>query len=181
MFTLGAWFVEADRDFDGVAFGLAVGLGAIVLCQGLFCFTGLFDRVGPQVAARLRALGLASLGGYAVAALFYSFAHSLLEEYYWRWFVYGFLRTSFSRTPANAMASISFAAHHAVVLSCYFPTMWMAALLATAVAIGGSVWRWMYERHRTLLGIWLSHLLVDLAIMTVGWFLVASYLGSPQG
>ena len=40
------------------------------------------------------------------------------------------------------------------------------------VATGGAVWAWLYERTGSLWAAWLSHLLVDTAIMAVGYDLV---------
>ena len=37
-------------------------------------------------------IGPADTGKYVALAVFYALVHSLLEEYYWRWFVFGQLR-----------------------------------------------------------------------------------------
>ena len=42
-----------------------------------------------QATAKVRDLGLDRLWKYAATGVFYALAHSLLEEYYWRWFVFG--------------------------------------------------------------------------------------------
>lgn len=45
-------------------------------------------------------------------------------------------------------------------------------LFSVSVAVGGVFWAWLYDRSGSLLGPWLSHLLVDAAIFTVGYGLV---------
>ena len=71
------------------------------------------------------------------------------------------------------LASLAFAAHHAIVLGSYFggssPVTW---LLTFAVALGGAVWCGIYQRSGSLLGPWLSHVLVDAAIFAVGFAMV---------
>jgi membrane protease YdiL (CAAX protease family) len=61
-------------------------------------------------------------------------------------------------------------AHHVLVIGFYFgwtaPETW---LFSFAVAIGGAVWAWLYHKSRSLVGPWLSHLLVDAAIFAVGY------------
>ena len=41
-----------------------------------------------------------------------------------------------------------------------------------AIAVGGAVWCWLYERTGSLLGPWLSHLIIDAAIFVVAWDLL---------
>ena len=41
---------------------------------------------------KLTALGLQSPAAFIVLGVFYALVHSLLEEYYWRWFVFARLR-----------------------------------------------------------------------------------------
>jgi membrane protease YdiL (CAAX protease family) len=49
--------------------------------------------------------------------------------------------------------------------------------LSLGVAVGGAVWARLYDRSGSLLGPWLSHLLVDAAIFFVGYELLAAPLG----
>ena len=97
-----------------------------------------------------------------------SILHSLLEEYYWRWFVYGSLRKLFGVLTAIVLAGIFFAAHHLVVLTQFFSLQW-AFFFSSAVAIGGMIWSLMFEKQQTLMGAWISHMLVDFGIFIIGY------------
>ena len=44
--------------------------------------------------------------------------------------------------------------------------------LALAIAAAGAYWAWLYERSGSLVGPWISHLLVDAAIFAIGWRLI---------
>ena len=72
-------------------------------------------------------------------ALFISVFHSLLEEYYWRWFVFGRLERSLPLAAAIGISSLAFMAHHVFVLAYYFPgRFWSAAVpFSLCVAAGG--------------------------------------------
>ncbi len=98
-------------------------------------------------------------------------AHSLLEEYYWRWFVFGQLRRLTTFLPAAVVSSLAFMAHHVVILAVYFPDYFVVAVLpfSLGIAVGGFVWAWLYERNGSVYAPWLSHLLVDAAIFVIGW------------
>jgi len=159
---------------------VAVGFGAIVAgaMLALYYFwlkpAGFFaGTVTEEVTNKLNGFGVTSLGAYAVLAIFYSLIHSLLEEYYWRWFVFGRLRKLVPLGVALAVSSVGFAAHHVLVLGKYFgwdtPATWLFSL---GVAIGGAVWAVVYQRSKSLLGPWLSHLLVDGAIFLIGYDLI---------
>ena len=115
---------------------------------------------------------------FAAAGIFYALVHSLLEEYYWRWFVFGQLRRLLPLGQSTALASLAFAAHHWIVLGSYFgrfsPVTW---LMTFAVAVGGAVWCGIYHRSHSLLGPWLSHALVDAAIFAVGFAIIRHAAG----
>lgn len=42
-------------------------------------------------------------------------------------------------------------------------------MLTLAVAVGGAFWAWLYHRSGSLLGPWISHMLVDAAIFGVSY------------
>ena len=118
-------------------------------------------------------MGLASPAMYITFALFLAIPHSLLEEYYWRWFVFGQLRRVTSWRVALLVSSLGFMAHHVIVINQFLQQGWAVTLFfSLCVAWGGCLWAWLYERFRSLYGPWLSHLLVDCGIMSIGYDLI---------
>ncbi len=161
----------------GVMFGMVFGatiLGlAMVVYHGWLEPLGLFDKPTEVVRKKVLGMGLNSIGKYAAVAVFYSIAHSAMEEYYWRWFVFGRLSNEVTLPWAIALSSMGFMAHHVIVLATFFGwTSPLTYLLSSAVAIGGAFWAWLYHRSRSLYGPWLSHMLVDAAIFAIGYDLV---------
>jgi membrane protease YdiL (CAAX protease family) len=134
---------------------------------------GLFWGPMGQVVAtgasqiRSKAASLGILNHYWLFGLFVALVHSLIEEYYWRWFVYGRLRELVRPGSAHALAALAFAAHHIVITTQYFGAAW-GLVLGSLVGVGGALWSVMYERQRTLAGAWASHMAVDLGILAVG-------------
>jgi membrane protease YdiL (CAAX protease family) len=155
---------------EGAGFGLLVAATMLAVALLWLKPTGFFVQPGEAIRAKLQDLGLNSLPKYVAAGLFYSLCHSLMEEYYWRWFVFGRLRNLVPVPTAIAVSSLAFMAHHVIVLAVYFGWSSPATyLFSAAVAIGGAVWAWLYQRSGALYGSWLSHLLVDAAIFTLGY------------
>jgi CAAX protease family protein len=163
--------------YQHVLLGLAFGLALMVAMAGLYYFAlkpaGLFTGPMKEVQDKVASFGIHSVASYIALAAFYSLAHSLLEEYYWRWFVFHHCCRNLTPAAAIGLSSVGFAAHHVLLLGTYFrydsPLTW---LFATAIVIGGVFWAWLYRRSGSLLGPWLSHALVDAAIFVIGWDLV---------
>jgi membrane protease YdiL (CAAX protease family) len=161
--------------WKGIGFGAFVLVAMVGLYFGWLKPSGHLQGLASQVMDKVHDLGLDSPWKYAATGVFYALGHSLLEEYYWRWFVFGQLRRSSSMTLAILVSSAGFMAHHVVLLATFFG--WgspLTYLFAFAVALGGAVWAWLYATSRSLLGPWLSHMLVDVAIFVIGYDLVRS-------
>jgi membrane protease YdiL (CAAX protease family) len=158
----------------GLAFGLAVGVAGLGFYYGWLRDSGLLRETPARIHARLVQFGVATPVGFVLFGTFLSVAHSLLEEYYWRWFVFGRLRRHLPLWPAVVVASLAFMAHHVVVLAVFFTgRFWTMALpLSLCVAVGGGVWAWLYNRTGSIYSPWLSHALIDGAIMTAGFDLL---------
>lgn len=155
----------------GIAFGLLVVAGTLVLYFGLLRDTTLFARTPAMLREKLGQFSLASPAGFAMFAVFITVLHSLLEEYYWRWFAFGWLRRRVALWPAIVLSSLAFMAHHVVVLQVWFPDhFWVGVVpFALCVAGGGAVWAWLFERTGSVYGPWASHLLVDAVMFVVGY------------
>jgi membrane protease YdiL (CAAX protease family) len=163
--------------WPGLLMGLAFGLAVMGLMAAVYYLVlkpqGLFDQPAEEVRAKVKSFGVATLASYLVLAVFYSLVHSLLEEYYWRWFVFGYCCRPLPPSAAVAISSIGFAAHHVLVLAKYFgygsPLTWLFTL---GIVIGGAFWAWLYRRSGSLAGPWLSHALVVATIFLIGWDLI---------
>ena len=161
------WPTAADGAW-GLATGLLIGDAMLVLFYGGLAETGPFLLAAGRFQEKLAHMGVDSRLGLIAVSLFYILAHSLLEEYYWRWFVFGRLRRLVPLGPAVAISSLGFMAHHVVLLKGYLPWSW-AVVCSAGVAIGGALWAGMYQRSGSLWGPWLSHLLVDAAIFAIAY------------
>jgi len=154
-----------------IPMGLATGavIAAIMAVWMFSPYGALIERAGPSVRAKVASLGFAD--HFIPFAVFVTVAHSFLEEFYWRWFVYGNLRHLVPGQRAHLLAAVSFAAHHLVVTCQFFPFP-LAFFFAFSVAVGGYLWSQLYERQRSLAGAWASHLVVDAGLMAIGWHLL---------
>lgn len=158
----------------GVGIGAAFGAAVAAAMAGLY-FAWLrhapdFAPAAEEMREKIAGFGLNSAWKFASLGVFYSLCHSLLEEYYWRWFVFGELQRFSTFATAAVVSSLGFMAHHVLVLGKYFGfDSWQTWAFSLCIAVGGAVWAWLYRRSGSLLGPWISHLLVDAAIFGLGF------------
>ncbi len=166
-----------DGLLPGLLFGLVVAGGMWALYYLWLAPAGVMDAAAGPVREKVASFGIDNVWTYAAFGLFYTLAHSLAEEYYWRWFVFAQATRVMSVPLANVVSSLGFTAHHVILLGTFFgydnPVSW---IFAAAIAVGGSVWAWMYHRYGSLYPVWLSHGLVDAAIFSIGYHMVRDLL-----
>jgi hypothetical protein len=161
----------------GAGFGLLVFALALAVYGGWLKPSGCLDEAGRRMAAKVTGFGVHGWPQFAAMGVFYALLHSLLEEYYWRWFVFGQLRRWVPPAAAVAASSLAFTSHHLLVLGFYFGRFSLiTGILSLAVAIGGVFWAWLYQKSGSLYGPWLSHALVDAALFLIGYDLIRSAL-----
>lgn len=174
------WFVERRRfkfsppTCRALAWGFGTGLAmALAIAAGFWVLRG--NPLLAETAAKLRikwvAMGMTSRALLIALGLFYILFHTLLEEYYWRWFVFGRLRELVSTRAAIGVSSVGFMAHHVILVATYFGLLW-GVPISLAVACAGAIWAWLDQRSGLLYGPWLSHMLVEIALFAIGYHLV---------
>src|SRR5262245_28291628 len=162
-----------------VVFGIIVAAGTVALYGLWLKHSPLLADTPARVLSMVRAFGITTPAGFVVMGFFICVLHSLFEEYYWRWFVFGTLKRYVPVAGALLLSSCGFMLHPVVILGVYFPgRFWTLALpFSICVAVGGGVWAWIYHKSGSLYAAWLSHALIDTAIMLVGFDMIQADLG----
>ncbi len=163
---------------------LAIGFSVIVAIAMFALYFGVVRHIPAvqnetpeKIHGVVKRFRLDSPLGYLAMGVFLSGIHSLAEEYYWRWFVFGWMRRHMPVALAIVLSGLGFMLHHVVVVGVYFPSnFWTLALpLSFCVAFGGGVWAWIYARSGTLYAPWASHTLIDAAIFGLGYVMLERY------
>ena len=162
---------------EGLGFGILIFAAMLVLYYTWLKPQGYFDPAVGSIQTKVTGMGIDKPWKYALLGLFYAGGHSLLEEYYWRWFVFTQLRRLMRLWPAIMVSSLGFMAHHVIVLATFFGwNSFCTVFFSLSVAIGGGVWAWLYQKRGSLYGPWLSHLVVDAGIFLIGYDIVSELL-----
>ncbi|MDR3197607.1 MAG: CPBP family intramembrane metalloprotease [Planctomycetaceae bacterium] len=171
------WLVRCwnTRGFaEGAAFGISVAIAMILL---YIFWLGLPEQLlgngtpaSLAIITKMNGLGITNGQQFFLLGVFYSVIHSGLEEYYWRWFIFGRLQNGRSWLFAAVISSLGFTAHHILLLGTYFgynsPFCWLGSL---GVAVGGLYWAWLYKRSDSIWAAWISHGFIDAAIFFIGF------------
>ena len=153
----------------GTASGLLIGGGIVALWFGWLQSTVDTSRLLEVIAES----GLDQGGRFWLFAAWLIVGNSLLEEVVFRWFVDSRLGGLGIRAAiAIPMSALIFTIHHIIVLAAYFDVT-LILMGSMGVFIGGLMWSWTLRRWGSIIPGWISHALVDLAIVIVG----ASMLG----
>lgn len=145
--------------------GLTAGLAGAGLIGSVFMlWPNVIQHASSVISERTDTFGVASW--FVSFAIVFSLAHSLFEEYYWRWFVSGGLKLHFSPLAAAIIGSLGFASHHFIILSAFFSPL-VTLLFGTAVLAAGVIWCLMAKSTQGLWSAWISHALIDGALFTV--------------
>ena len=160
--------------WNSISAGILMGIG--IVGTGMLAYYGFLkdstylENAPALVTAKVAEMGLTTPTMYILFALFLAVPHSLLEEYYWRWFVFGQTKRITGANAAIIISSLGFMSHHVIVIHQFLDNGWGVTLFfSLCVATGGVLWAWLYNRYKTLYGPWVSHLLVDLGIMYIGY------------
>ncbi len=155
----------------GLAIGASSGVVLAVVIAAAAPLVGVAQMdLGPLRAA-VRDMGLDSALSFLAGAASWTFLNSLIEEYVYRWFVLRQCETLMNGPAAVLASAAIFTAHHVIAVSRYLDPM-LTVLASAGVFAGGLVWSWLYLRYRSIWPCWLSHVLADVAVFGIGWWLL---------
>jgi membrane protease YdiL (CAAX protease family) len=155
----------------GLLAGLALGLliGGAILAAYVLVGEQWIDAERVRQAAGQNGIGSRVL--YLAFAAYLILVNSLLEEYVWRWFVFRQTERLLPGWAAVFVSAFFFTIHHVIALRAQFG--WGVTLLGAAgVFVGGAVWSWCYQRYRSIWPAYVSHAIVDVAVLLIGWRLI---------
>jgi membrane protease YdiL (CAAX protease family) len=155
--------------------GLAVGAASGVVVAGIIVvgawLLGVQNMDLEPLRTEAQAMGLDTVLPYLAGAAGWTFINSLMEEYVYRWFVFRHCEALMKGWAAVIASAAVFTAHHVIAVSQYLDSL-LAFLASAGVFAGGCAWSWLYMRYRSIWPGWLSHVLADLAVFGIGWWLL---------
>jgi hypothetical protein len=154
----------------GLGAGILTGLLMSVIIGALYFFIGARVIDHDMVAQIVNGIGMVNRESYFMGAAYWILVNSILEEYVWRWFVVYQCERLMPGWLAVPVSAIGFTFHHIWAIATFLPPP-LILISTLGVFTGGAVWSWCYHHYRSIWPGYLSHAIVDLAILTIGYHL----------
>ena len=146
----------------GLLYGVI--LGAYFAVSPFFDFSGIADSL-TQTAGVTR-------DNFLWVSLYISFVNSLLEEFFFRGFIFTNLKKSSNRLLAYGISSLLFSLYHTAMMLGWFSLPLFLLVLAGLFA-GGVIFNYLNERYDSLVVSWGVHMFANFSINTIGFMLLS--------
>jgi len=99
--------------------------------------------------------------------LYISFINSLLEEFFFRGFIFLNIKRMSGRKFAYILSAFMFAAYHVAIMGSWFsPIIFIIAMLG--LFVGALIFNYLNEKGGNIYNSWIVHMMANLSINTVG-------------
>ncbi len=150
-----------------VAFPLGIALFGVIL-GGYFLLSPYFDF--SNIVGSLTENAGITANNFLFVSLYISFVNSLLEEFFFRGFVFTNLKHSVNRGFAYLFSSLLFSLYHTAMMMGWFSFPLFLLVLA-GLAVGGAIFNFLNEKYNTVFVSWVVHMFTNFAINTIGFML----------
>lgn len=108
-----------------------------------------------------------SKSNFIYVAIYISFINSLLEEFFFRGFIFLNLHQTMSPIMSYGISAFGFSIYHVAILANWFnPILYMVAL--ASLFVGGLIFNLLNVKNQNIYNSWLVHMFANFAINTIG-------------
>ncbi|TCT20920.1 CAAX prenyl protease-like protein [Melghiribacillus thermohalophilus] len=109
---------------------------------------------------------------YILVALYIAFGNSLLEEFYFRGFIFFKISQNGNKTFAYIYSALLFSLYHLAIFAVWFDVSLLLLALVGLFSIG-LIFNYLNTKSGNFLNSWIVHIMADIAIVSIGfyWFL----------
>lgn len=148
---------------------LGIGVYAVILCA-YFLVRNVFDF--SNIVTSLSGNAGVTKENFLFVAIYISFVNSLLEEFFFRGFVFTNLKDLRGRKTAYLYSSVLFALYHVAMMIGWF-SMPLFLLCMAGLTVGGMIFNYLNEKQGSIYASWFVHMFANFAINTIGLLLMA--------
>ena len=154
------------RDKKSLYTSIGLGLGVYVFIMGAYFLISPHIDFTLIKKELLGELGITKTN-FIFVAIYISFINSLLEEFFFRGFLFLGLLEKTTRKTAYIVSASLFAIYHVAVMDSWFnPYLFVLAMVG--LFIGGLIFNYLNEKNKTILNSWIVHMMANFAINHVG-------------
>lgn len=109
-------------------------------------------------------------GNFLWIALYISLINSLLEEFFFRGFIFLNLKRASGRKFAYVVSAFAFSIYHIAIMGSWFnPIIFIVAMIG--LFTGGIIFNYLNEKSENIYNSWIAHMMANFAINTVGFIM----------
>ncbi|WP_422484913.1 CPBP family intramembrane glutamic endopeptidase [Gudongella sp. DL1XJH-153] len=162
--NMEALLKPAGKKELAISFGLGGTVYLVII--GVYMFLSPYiDLQGIKLALK-EDLGV-TRENFILVALYISFINSLLEEFFFRGYLFLGLLKITARLKAYTISALFFAIYHVAIIGSWFSPL-IFVLAMTGLFVGGVIFNFLNEKNRNIINSWVVHMMANLAINTVG-------------
>jgi uncharacterized protein len=159
-------------DFSKLRLGFILGLLSMGIVIGaFFLFSFIIDT--NTIIADLESRGITA-SVFIFIAVYITFGNSLLEEFYFRGFLFLNIYRSQSKLFAYLFSSLLFALYHIGIFMAWF-NIWLILLALLGLFVVGLIFNWLNTKSDNFLNSWILHILADVGVMVVGFYVLGFF------
>lgn len=148
---------------------LLLGIGVYVaIIVAYFIFKDLIDL--NNIEETLSTTMKVNADNFIFVALYISFINSLLEEFFFRGYVFMLVKQYTKVINSYLYSGIIFALYHVGMLQGWFD-IYIYLLAMVSLFVGGCIFNYLNDKWKSIYPSWLVHLFANLAINTIGLIL----------
>lgn len=146
---------------------LCVALYTLIICA-YFLFKDFFDfsNITKSLSNNIGVSGQ----NFIYVSLYISFVNSMLEEFFFRGFVFMNLKKTLNRKWAYIFSALIFAIYHIAMMTDWF-SIWVMIISLVGLFIGGLIFNFLNEESESIYPSWFVHMFANFAINTIGFIL----------
>lgn len=153
----------------GAMFVLMLGLLTYGVILALYFTVGRFFDFSNITATLESSIGVTK-DNFAAVSLYISFVNSLLEEFFFRGFVFLCLYRLNRKKTAYVYSALLFAVYHIAIMGSWFAPL-LLGLLISGLFAAGLIFNWLNKKTGNIYPSWMVHMFANFAINTVGFIL----------
>lgn len=156
-------------DLKNLRLGFLLGLLSMGIVIGTFVVLQAFIDTGA-IVNDLETRMKVTPEIFIYIAIYITFGNSLLEEFYFRGFIFLNLYKTKYKALAYLFSSLLFAFYHVAIFATWF-NIWLILLALFGLFIVGLVFNWLNTKSENFLNSWILHILADVGVMLIGFYL----------
>ena len=155
----------------GIILAAALGAGLYIFILTAFFLVRQFADFSGIVSALSQNAGVGK-DNFLMVALYISFINSLLEEFFFRGFLFLNLKHLTGRSFSYAVSAAAFAMYHGAMMVGWFEPA-ILTLVMMGLFAGGLIFDLLDDKQETVYASWFTHMFANFAINTIGFILMA--------